>query len=82
MGKKEFNFTEVSLSKVVENTLESYRYHMEKKGFTVQKELALDLPAILVDAEAIASVLINLLFLRLKKIFFLTKKTNLLFLIA
>ncbi|NQT97909.1 MAG: hypothetical protein HQ562_09240 [Candidatus Marinimicrobia bacterium] len=61
MGKKEFNFTEVSLSKVVENTLESYRYHLKKKGFTVQKEIATDLPAIPVDAEALASVLINLL---------------------
>lgn len=61
MGKKEFNFTEGSLSKVVDETLESYRYHLEKKGFTVYKEITTDLPDISFDKEAIASVLINLL---------------------
>jgi signal transduction histidine kinase len=61
MGKKEFNFTQGNLSKVVEETLESYRYHLEKKGFVIRTEIASDLPDMIIDEEAMAGVLINLL---------------------
>ena len=61
MGKKEFNFTKGSLSRVVEETLDSYRYHLEKKGFKVKKDIAPDLPEMNFDGEAVASVLVNLL---------------------
>lgn len=61
MGRKEFDFKEGDLVEVIDETLEAYRYHLEKKGFVVRKELADDLPPISFDAEAMASVLINLL---------------------
>lgn len=61
MGRKEFNFTKGSLSQVVQETLDSYRYHLEKKGFTVNEEIAADLPEMDFDREAVASALINLL---------------------
>lgn len=61
MGRKEFNFTRGSLSQVVEETLDSYRYHLGKKGFAVKEEIAADLPEMNFDGEAIASVLVNLL---------------------
>ncbi len=61
MGKKEFDFKKGSLAGVVRDTLESYRYHLEKKGFAIQEDIARDLPEMTFDAEAIASVLINLL---------------------
>lgn len=61
MGRKEFIFTKGSLSRVVQETLDSYRYHLEKKGFQVREEIAPDLPEMDFDREAVASALINLL---------------------
>jgi signal transduction histidine kinase len=61
MGRKEFTFTKGSLSRVVQETLDSYRYHLEKKGFEVREEIAPDLPEMMFDREAVTSALINLL---------------------
>lgn len=61
MGRKEFNFKKGNLTKVVLDTLESYRYHLEKKGFTIQSDIASDIPEMNFDGEAVASVLVNLL---------------------
>ena len=61
MGRKEFNFKKGKLSDIVRDTLDSYRYHLEKKGFKIQAEIAPDLPELNFDREAIASVLVNLL---------------------
>jgi signal transduction histidine kinase len=61
MGRKEFNLKKGNLSDVVRDTLDSYRYHLEKKGFKIQAEIANDLPQMDFDREAMASVLINLL---------------------
>ncbi len=61
MGKKEFDFRKGYLQEVVQDTLESYRYHLEKKGFVIFKDIGEDLPEMNFDGEAIASVLINLL---------------------
>ncbi|MBE0712806.1 MAG: hypothetical protein IH583_10515, partial [Candidatus Aminicenantes bacterium] len=44
MGRKEFSFTKGSLARVVQETLDSYRYHLKKKGFTVNEDIAPDLP--------------------------------------
>jgi signal transduction histidine kinase len=61
MGRKEFNFKKGFLQEVIKDTLESYRYHLEKKGFTVLSYIADDLPEMDFDGEAVASVLVNLL---------------------
>ena len=61
LGRKEFKFAPGSLSRVVQETLDSYRYHLEKKGFTIKEEIAPDLPEMRFDGEAVASALINLL---------------------
>jgi len=61
MGRKEFSFKKGSLTKVVLDTLESYRYHLEKKGFAIQTDIVSDLPEMKFDGEAITSVLVNLL---------------------
>ena len=60
MGKKEFNLETGDLSKHVLETVDSYRYHLEKKGFTLHTDIAA-LPEIRFDGEAMASVVINLL---------------------
>jgi signal transduction histidine kinase len=61
MGRKEFNFKTGNLAKVIDDTLESYRYHLEKKGFMVTSEITSDLPEMDFDEEAISRVLVNLL---------------------
>lgn len=61
MGKKEFNFEKGELSSLVLETLDSYKYHLEKKGFTIHTDIAADLPETRFDREAMASVVINLL---------------------
>ncbi len=61
MGRKEFDFQIGDLAEAVKETLESYRYHLEKKGFSVHDRIDSNLPEMLFDREAISSVLINLL---------------------
>jgi len=61
MGRKEFDFKRGNLAQIVRDTLESYRYHLEKKGFSLKKEIASNLPEMNFDGEAVASVLVNLL---------------------
>ncbi len=61
MGRKEFNLRTGDLAEAIRETLESYRYHLEKKGFVVHEEIEAGLPPMEFDREAMASVLINLL---------------------
>jgi len=61
MGRKEFDFRLGDLAAAVRETVESYRYHLEKKGFPIREDIAADLPAVRFDREAIASVVVNLL---------------------
>lgn len=60
-GRKEFNLKTGHLAGVIRETLESYLYHLEQKGFTVHKEISDDIPPMDFDREAVASVLVNLL---------------------
>jgi signal transduction histidine kinase len=61
MGRKEFDFKKGNLAQIVRDTFESYRYHLERKGFSIQNEIVEDLPEMNFDGEAVASVLVNLL---------------------
>jgi len=61
MGRKEFDLKKGCLQDVIADTLESYRYHLEKKGFAIHSDIDRDLTEMNFDGEAIASVLINLL---------------------
>jgi signal transduction histidine kinase len=61
MGRKEFDFQKGNLAEAVRETLESYRYHLEKKGFSIKTHIDPQMPQILFDREAVSSALINLL---------------------
>ena len=61
IGSKEFDFKPGNPGEVVSNTLESYRYHLEKKGFRINCEIENELPEIVFDKEAIEGVIVNLL---------------------
>jgi len=61
MGKKEFNLKPGRLDEVIRETMELYRYHLEKKGFNIHEKINDDIPLMDFDREAMASVLVNLL---------------------
>ncbi len=61
MGRKEFHFKKGNLAKSIKENLDSYGYHLEKKGFRIHEEIDSDLPLMDFDRDAITSVLINLL---------------------
>jgi len=57
----EFNIMSGSIAEAVKSTLESYRYHLDKKGFTVREDIEMGIPPVKFDREAMASVVVNLL---------------------
>jgi signal transduction histidine kinase len=59
-GRKEYRFERTDLSRVVHDVLEAYRFPIEQQGFTLEVEIAEDLPEVDVDKEALAQALLNL----------------------
>jgi signal transduction histidine kinase len=59
-GRKEYDFRATNLPELVRTTLESYRYQIEQQGFKFEERIADDIPPVLVDREAIARSLLNL----------------------
>jgi signal transduction histidine kinase len=60
MGRKEFDLKPGNLKEVVLNTLDSYRYHFIKKGFSIEEEIDPNIPIVLFDRNAVEGILINL----------------------
>jgi signal transduction histidine kinase len=59
-GKKEYSFRETDVADLVRSTLESYRFEIEQNGFQFEQKIEGNLPALLVDREAITRSLLNL----------------------
>jgi len=59
-GKKEYNFRETNVADLVRDTLEAYRFEIEQNGFKFEQKIASDVPPLMVDREAIARSLLNL----------------------
>ncbi|MFZ0287384.1 MAG: HAMP domain-containing sensor histidine kinase, partial [Terriglobales bacterium] len=59
-GRKEYEFRETDMRELVHNTLDSYRYQIEQKGFAFEEKIAEDVPPLRVDREAMARSLLNL----------------------
>jgi signal transduction histidine kinase len=60
-GRKEYDFRETDLPRLVRETLDAYRYQIEQNGFTFQEQIEDGLPVVRVDREAIARSLLNLI---------------------
>jgi len=61
-GRKTYDFVETDPASLVHNTVKTFDVQLKQRGFSVHvKESATPLPAVFVDAEAIAQALINLL---------------------
>ena len=59
-GRKEYEFKETNLADLVRSTLDSYRFQIEQNGFAFEENISGDIPPVIVDREAIARSLLNL----------------------
>ena len=59
-GKKTYNFANSDMAEVIENVLSSYRYQISNSGFDVHTNIQRDLPSVLIDREAMAQAISNL----------------------
>jgi signal transduction histidine kinase len=59
-GRKEYEFKETNLADLVHSTLDSYRFQIEQNGFVFEENISRDIPPLVVDREAIARSLLNL----------------------
>ncbi|HZI87057.1 MAG TPA: HAMP domain-containing sensor histidine kinase, partial [Pyrinomonadaceae bacterium] len=60
-GRKTYNFAEGDMGEVIQNVLSSYRYQISNSGFDVQTNIQPDLPPVLIDGDAMAQAISNLL---------------------
>jgi signal transduction histidine kinase len=59
-GRKEYEFQETNLAELVHSTLDSYRFQIQQNGFAFEENISGDIPPVIVDREAIARSLLNL----------------------
>jgi two-component system phosphate regulon sensor histidine kinase PhoR len=60
-GQRSYTKEITELNEIVQNVLDSYSIRMEKDGFKCSKKLQKDLPSIMIDREALADAVINLI---------------------
>jgi signal transduction histidine kinase len=60
-GRKKYDFADGDMAEVIENVLSSYRYQITNSGFDVQTNIQPGLPPVLIDRDAMAQVVSNLL---------------------
>jgi len=60
-GRKKYNFTESDMALVIKSVLSTYRYQTTNSGFDVQTNIRSDLPLVLIDREAMAQAISNLI---------------------
>ena len=59
-GRKTYNFADSDMGEVIEKVLSSYRYQIVNSGFDVQTNIQPDLPSVLIDRDAMAQAISNL----------------------
>ena len=59
-GRKEYDLRETDIAELVRNTLDTYRYQIEKNGFEFETSIEPNIPRMRLDREAIARALLNL----------------------
>jgi signal transduction histidine kinase len=59
-GRKTYNFAERDVAEVIENVLSSYRYQIVNSGFDIRTDIQPDAPPVLIDREALAQAISNL----------------------
>jgi signal transduction histidine kinase len=60
-GRKTYDFAAGDMAQVIENVLSSYRYQIINSGFDIQTNIQPNLPSVLIDRDAMAQAISNLL---------------------
>ena len=60
-GRKTYDFADGDMAEVIEQVLSSYRYQCTNSGFDIQTNIQPDLPPVLIDRDAMAQAISNLL---------------------
>jgi signal transduction histidine kinase len=60
-GRKTYVFAHSDMAEVIEHVLSSYRYQISNSGFDIQTNIQPDLPPVLIDRDAMAQAISNLL---------------------
>jgi signal transduction histidine kinase len=60
-GRKKYDFVDADMAEVIENVLSSYRYQIMNSGFDIQTNIQPDMPPVLIDRDAMAQAISNLL---------------------
>ena len=60
-GRKTYNFADGDMAEVIENVLSNYRYQIVNSGFHIETNIQPDLPPVLIDRDAMAQAISNLL---------------------
>jgi signal transduction histidine kinase len=60
-GRRHYQFVETDVAQVIAEVLQSYDYQMTNAGFEVQTDIQPGLPLALIDREALAQAVLNLL---------------------
>jgi signal transduction histidine kinase len=60
-GKKSYELRPCNVGEVVRETYDTYKFHLDEKGFTHELRVDPGLPEVLADPDAVAQALINLL---------------------
>jgi signal transduction histidine kinase len=60
-GRKTYDLVAGDMAEVIENVLSTHRYQIVNSGFDVQTDIQSDLPPVLIDREAMAQAISNLL---------------------
>ena len=60
-GRRSYDMAPAHVADVIENTLAAYQYDLQKEQFAVEVEVDPDVPETLLDDDAIAQALLNLL---------------------
>jgi signal transduction histidine kinase len=60
-GRREYRFANANVADVVEEVLQSYQYQITSAGFELTTEIAPKLPPVMIDRDALAQAVLNLL---------------------
>ncbi len=59
-GRKTYKFVDADIGEVIDDVISSYRYQIVNSGFDVQKNIPASLPPVLIDRDAMAQAISNL----------------------
>ncbi|HEU4769365.1 MAG TPA: HAMP domain-containing sensor histidine kinase [Pyrinomonadaceae bacterium] len=60
-GRKTYQLVHGDIAEVIEHVLSTHRYQIKNSGFNIQTDIQPDLPSVLLDREAMAQAISNLL---------------------